>query len=281
MNKQIKPFVAIIFTLLMLAVPSMAACHSYSIYGDNATNCGSTFSGSNSTICDNSNSTPSGKVYTIYGTYENGNAQMKVCNNAGECKSDSFTLADNDNSISSWLAKLFGDDSASTCSTSQNSVSTAAPSNTDVKSTNYYGNLALDTESTGKTCNAATVQENSSNSDSYDGLYAALRADKTEECQLTADYTSKNFAEDLCAAMEKQGFNCKIIKVTFTDGKVNYLNSFKTNTGDLLVDSCGTAEGTGIKKQVTVLEVGKQWTAKSLFGECGKTYNRGVVKSID
>jgi hypothetical protein len=117
--------------------------------------------------------------------------------------------------------------------------------------------------------------------ESYDKAYAALKADKTEEKVTSDSYTSKDAAKDICTYMKSQGINCKIIKVTFTDGKVNYLNCIDTCNGELLVDSYGTSQGTGIKKEVTTLEVGKQWTAKSLFGECGKTYTRGIVKSIE
>ncbi len=117
--------------------------------------------------------------------------------------------------------------------------------------------------------------------DAYDTVYAALKEDKTEKNVLSDSYTSLNFAQDVCTAMKAKGIDCQIVKVTFTDGSVNYLNAFETCNGQLLVDSCGTALGTGIKKQVTVLEVGQQWTAKSLFGECTKTYTRGTVSSIE
>ncbi|MDD2299096.1 MAG: hypothetical protein PHN69_03535 [Candidatus Pacebacteria bacterium] len=126
-----------------------------------------------------------------------------------------------------------------------------------------------------------TSSEGNSTCAAYDKVYAALKADKTENNVLSNSYTSLNFAQDVCSAMKAQGVDCKIVKVTFTDGSVNYLNAFDTCNGKLLVDSCGTAQGTGIKKQVTVLEVGQQWTAKSLFGECTKTYTRGTVSSIE
>jgi len=131
------------------------------------------------------------------------------------------------------------------------------------------------------TTTVTDTKEESSACASYDKVYAALRADKTEKKVLSESYTSLDFAQDVCTTMTTQGAKCTIIKVTFTDGSVNYLNAFDTCNGQLLVDSCGTTLGTGIKKQVTVLKVGQQWTAKSLFGECTKTYTRGIVSSIE
>ncbi|MCK9310845.1 MAG: hypothetical protein M0P26_01060 [Bacteroidales bacterium] len=183
----------------------------------------------------------------------------------------------------------------------------AGPTTPKKSSTNYFGTLAMsgNTESNEtpadttkpdvSTCengSCATPTETSptivtssskesSTCTAYDTVYAALRADKTEKKIFSDSYTSLNFAQDVSTAMKAAGVGCDTVKVTFTDGSVNYLNSMKTCNGELLVDSCGTSLGTGIKKQVTVLEVGQQWTAKSLFGECTKTYTRGIVSSIE
>lgn len=121
----------------------------------------------------------------------------------------------------------------------------------------------------------------SANCDSYSAAYQALRADKTEKKIVSSTYQSLQCAQDVKKAMNAKKIDCIIVKVTFTDGKVSYLNSIKTCDGTLLVDSCGTPTGTGIKKVVNTLEVGKQWSATSLFKECPKTYTRGIVKSIE
>lgn len=161
----------------------------------------------------------------------------------------------------------------STCTNCQNDTACESESCKDCKQCSQCEK----TESTSVT----NSTKESGACDSYDTVYAAVRADKTEKNVLSDSYTSLNFAQDVCAAMKAEGIDCQIVKVTFTDGSVNYLNAFETCNGQLLVDSCGTALGTGIKKQVTVLEIGQQWTAKSLFGECTKTYTRGTVSSIE
>ena len=115
----------------------------------------------------------------------------------------------------------------------------------------------------------------------YSAVYSALKADKTEKNSLSASYTSLNFAQDICAKMTKQEIDCQVVKVTFTDGKVNYFNSFQTDQGELRVDSCGTANGSGIKKIINTLEVGKQWKATSLFKQCPLPYDRGTVSTIE
>lgn len=139
--------------------------------------------------------------------------------------------------------------------------------------------------STCSTCKNTSVVKttcgNTTGVASYTTVYNALKADKTEKNILTDNYTSLNFAQDVCTAMSKQGIECTICKATFTDGKVSYYNKFQTDQGVLNVDSCGTASGTGIKKVINTLEVGKQWKATSLFNQCVKPYDKGIVASIE
>lgn len=140
----------------------------------------------------------------------------------------------------------------------------------------------------GKPCNASAdvkpaceTETTTAGVAAYDTVYNALRADKTEKNILSESYTSLNFAQDVCASMSKQGIDCTVCKATFTDGKVSYYNKIQTDQGELKVDSCGTASGTGIKKVINTLEVGKQWKSTSLFNQCTKAYDKGIVASIE
>lgn len=270
MRTKLKTITIACILMLFLCVPCMASC---------------------------SSSTPD-----VYGAFScnGGNCTAKIFEN-GSCGTTNFYEPDTGfltgnvepcdsssggcNSVSSWYSKLFGDSNAP-----------VTPSSSKSPGSNFYGNFAANPVSscnkpvstvpystTQSTCDTvkSTCGNTQGNCTTYDDVYAALRADNTEKKILSDAYTSKNFAQDVCEAIIPQGINCNIVKVTFTDGSVNYLNSVETCNGTLMVDSCGTSSGTGIKKVVNTLEVGKQWSATSLFNECTKTYTRGIVKSIE
>jgi hypothetical protein len=231
---------------------------------------------------------------------EDGTCQGKVCEGE-DCETGSFSLSGI--SLKSWFDSLFGSSDIAPEETTvpASSCETATPAATvTTGSTNFYGNFAEDTEPVAvedttpveevvvPSCEveipvveSCEVEAPASGVADYDTVYAALKVDKTERNSLTASYTSLNFAQDVCAAMTKQGIDCQIGKVTFTDGKVSYFNSFQTGQGVLNVDSCGTASGTGIKKVINTLEVGKQWKSTSLFKQCILPYDKGTVATIE
>ena len=262
MRTKLKTITIACILMLFLCVPCMAAC-SYStpdVYGAfscNGGNCTAKIFENGS--CGTTN------FYEQDAGFLTGN--VKPCDSSsGGC-----------NSVSSWYSKLFGD-----------STAPVTPSCSKSAGSNFYGNFATTSPYSPAPCSTtpcdtvkSTCGNTQGNCTPYDDVYAVLRADNTEKNILSDTYTSKNFAQDVCETLIPQGVNCNIVKVTFTDGSVNYLNSVETCNGTIMVDSCGTSSGTGIKKVVNTLEVGKQWSATSLFNECTKTYTRGIVKSIE
>jgi hypothetical protein len=263
-------------------------------------------------VCDGNGTCETGSFSTSgddssiaawFSSFFGGSDDSEVAETSSSEAEDTETIASEteDQEVSTPSTVTLKPTTTTTPSNSGITYSITGSSTPKTSSTNYFGSLAMsgntesnDTpaETTVAKTDTTTVaevsaptttatKEDNSACTSYDKIYAALKADKTEKKELSESYTSMDFAQDVCAAMTAQGIDCTIIKVTFTDGSVNYLNAFDTCDGQLLVDSCGTSIGTGIKKQVTVLEVGQQWTAKSLFGECTKTYTRGTVSSIE
>lgn len=295
MNLKFRTVIALCMVFVLLCVPCMASTCPYESAGAKTCgteSCNGSGCSSGQTPCtDESCSTCNSGSETndVYGAFKvsNGEGTVKVCED-GSCETKTFTASNGDNSIKSWLLSLFGgsDDTQKTTSTSTNLYGNFAESESTPVAVEEEdnGTVEIDTcSSCGKsscnnTCEKTCTTGNCSESE---GLLEALRADKTEKGILSDTYTSKNFAESLCGNMTALGYDCQLVKVTFTDGKYNYLNAFKSCDGTLLVDSCGTSLGTGIKKEVTVLEIGKQWEAKSLAGTCTKVYTRGTVSEIE
>jgi hypothetical protein len=151
----------------------------------------------------------------------------------------------------SWAQKVFGE-------------------NQESETSNSFGDFAQGEVSESKDCA------------SYAEVCEALKQNSIEKTKYDAEtYNSKDYALDVCTTMTKAGIDCSIVKVTFESGRTCYINSFETCEGELLVDSCGTAEGTGIKKVVNTLDIGKRMSSTSLFKECTKTYTRGVVALVE
>ena len=146
-------------------------------------------------------------------------------------------------------------------------------------------NMTTPATSTGSETAPVVTSANSTGSNaSSSSVTAFLEKDTTTQqiAQNNSADTSKDFATQVYNNAKSAGITSSIEEVDFDKGNTIYVNVFPTSDGgNLVVNEMGTAQGTGIDKQVTNLQVGQQLNAKSLDGSCSLDYSLpGTVTKI-